>query len=310
MANNIDQELETIRTGRYGSDIRMAIHDAINKLNEAANDINEHPEKYTPAGAVGIVEFDPSISGVSLYDEELDEDGLLSLRYQFWHSMEGDFLPEGYFAEYAFGFIDETGTLIDDKTGFAINTEPGTVVMNALGNGCGVFFVYGAEGIQNSKKIGHLQAENNEWYIGYKAKHGIMIIIRDMSVEDQEMNSGVVIIGKTNNGDICYLGQTASNLRHASALNANVAAENDDFFARSVTFTFMPETETDYANVRTGQVGQTILCPIPTHNDDGKISYMEGIYAMPWSQFRGRDGAFVMNGKRYITNGYYAILDE
>lgn len=59
MANNIGPELETIRTGRYGSDIRMAIHDALDKLNTATLAIIDDPTKFVVEGAVGIATFDP-----------------------------------------------------------------------------------------------------------------------------------------------------------------------------------------------------------------------------------------------------------
>ena len=39
---NITIELETIKNSRYGSEIRMAIHDALDKLNYAAE--HHHPE--------------------------------------------------------------------------------------------------------------------------------------------------------------------------------------------------------------------------------------------------------------------------
>lgn len=34
MAVKIDTELEIIRSGRYGEDVRIAIHDALEKLNQ------------------------------------------------------------------------------------------------------------------------------------------------------------------------------------------------------------------------------------------------------------------------------------
>lgn len=34
MLANIDNELDVIKTGRYGSDIRMAIHSALKKVNQ------------------------------------------------------------------------------------------------------------------------------------------------------------------------------------------------------------------------------------------------------------------------------------
>lgn len=42
MSNNIDPELQTIKNNIYGHDIRMAIHDAIEKLWELAE--SKEPE--------------------------------------------------------------------------------------------------------------------------------------------------------------------------------------------------------------------------------------------------------------------------
>ena len=57
MASNIETELEKIKNGHYGSDIRMAIHDAIEKLNVAIGKIDEETPTYTRLGAIGIAEF-------------------------------------------------------------------------------------------------------------------------------------------------------------------------------------------------------------------------------------------------------------
>lgn len=67
MANNIGPELEQIRFGHYGSDIRMAIHDAIEKLNTATETLIEDPSKFIVEGAVVIATFAP-------YDESEEEE--------------------------------------------------------------------------------------------------------------------------------------------------------------------------------------------------------------------------------------------
>lgn len=61
---NITEELNTIKNSRFGSDIRMAIHDALEKLNYAAE--HQHPEP-TPGGgpmvSTGIAVFDLATTG-------------------------------------------------------------------------------------------------------------------------------------------------------------------------------------------------------------------------------------------------------
>ena len=181
-------------------------------------------------------------------------------------------------------------------------------VYNATGDGCGVFIVRGDRTVYN----GNLHGPNNQWYFGYMSKNGMMIIIRDMV---NEMNSGVIVIGKTNHGDPAFLGASATGLRHASALNAHIGAVNDITIdevanASKIQLSFLPETNATYANLSTGQVSQTVLFPVPTHGPEGEITYIEGLYCMPWSQYRGREGSIILHGRSYATNGYYALLDE
>jgi hypothetical protein len=61
---NITEELDIIKNSRYGSEIRMAIHDALDKLNYAAE--HQHPEP-TPGGgpmvSTGIAVFDLATTG-------------------------------------------------------------------------------------------------------------------------------------------------------------------------------------------------------------------------------------------------------
>lgn len=61
---NITEELDIIKNSRYGSEIRMAIHDALEKLNYAAE--HQHPEP-TPSGgpmvSTGAAVFDLATTG-------------------------------------------------------------------------------------------------------------------------------------------------------------------------------------------------------------------------------------------------------
>lgn len=248
-----------------------------------------------------------AIERFNLYDPDLGEEDLFNLRFDEWRKLEDFFDESVCYPEIGAGSYDEYGE-IDPSMSFAlVGSSSPLSIFNATGDGCGVFIVRDGS---LASYIGNLHGTNNQWYFGYRTKNGIMIIIRDMV---NEVNSGVLVIGKTNNGAPAFLGASATELRHASALNAHVASSDDlSLFeeGQKVGLSFLPETETAYANIRSGQVSQTVLCPVPTHGEDDKISYIQGLYCMPWSQFRGREGSIILHGRTYATNGYYALLDE
>lgn len=246
-----------------------------------------------------------AIQKYSLYDPELSAEDLFNLRFQFWKTLETFFDESVCYPEIQFSARDESGEVIFGNT---LELHDANDDYNpyyaSFCTGCGVFTV---KDDPYKTRIGNLEAENNQWYIGYTTNNGIMVVIRDMV---NELDSGVVVIGKSNSGVPAFLGRSAGDIRHASAIDAHVAAADDDVEAEKVRLTFLPETETTYSNVRTGQVGQTILCPVPTHNQEGRVSYIEGLYCMPWSQYRGAEGTIILHGRRYVTNGYYALLDD
>lgn len=191
--------------------------------------------------------------------------------------------------------------------GFCILTEGESTknVFNALGNGCGVTMLH--YGQSTTRYFGKLQAAGNQWYAAYKAKHGIMIVVRDVV---NDVDSGVIIIAKTNNGDLAILNKEAGEYKRYVGVDVNVWSMADDIECDNVCITFMPKHASGVANASDGQVTQTVLCPIPTHPSAGTISYLKGVYALPWSQYRESIGEMHINGATYLSNGYYAILDE
>lgn len=221
------------------------------------------------------------------------ESGITS--YSVLHSKPSDWDDEYYTKYYV------------SAQGFLILTEGADPkrIFNALGNGCGVTVLnYG----QNTARyFGKLTAEANQWYEAYKAKHGIMIVIRDVV---HEVDSGVIIFAKTNNGDLAILSKEAGEYKRYVGVDVNVWSMADDIECDNVCITFMPKHASGVANTSDGQVTQTVLCPIPTHPSAGTISYLKGVYALPWSQYRESIGEMHINGAAYISNGYYAILDE
>lgn len=68
---NITEELEIIKTSRYGSEIRQAIHDALDKLNQAAEKRPAPESGGVPVEAVAITTAAPTVEPI--YTEEVTE---------------------------------------------------------------------------------------------------------------------------------------------------------------------------------------------------------------------------------------------
>ncbi len=57
-----------------------------------------------------------------------------------------------------------------------------------------------------------------------------------------------------------------------------------------------------------GKDDYTVLIPFTTHAEFGAISYTPNAFYMPIAQYRDV-GLLMIEGKTYITNGYWAVLD-
>lgn len=318
MSNNIDPELNVIQNGHYGSDIRMAIHDAIEKLNKAAQAPHEETDTYTNLGIIGCAEFSSTIpEGIafSLYEEGKTDAELDQMACEFLWRLHDGALQNKMALEVDASIWDENG---DSVTGFCLDTvdssgNPEDKLIGFSRTGCGVFYLRNPLTPHGTPSIfrGNFEVENNLWEVGYITNYGAMIQIRNLDEDpDKSFLSGIIIIGKTNNDDICWVGKAADGYRWHTALNAFVLHESetgDPFDNRDVRLSFMPDSAETYTNVSSGMTNQTMLMPVPTQNNEGKISYMQGIFAMPWSQFRGNQGIISLHGKQYVTNGYYAL---
>lgn len=54
---------------------------------------------------------------------------------------------------------------------------------------------------------------------------------------------------------------------------------------------------------------QTVLCPVPSHGALGTPSFFEGVYWLPWAQYRS-PGVINVDGTKYASTGYLALKDE
>ena len=134
-----------------------------------------------------------------------------------------------------------------------------------------------------------------------KCSNGILITI------DRKKPGILILITKTNNGEVAavfnYSNET--NWRAVCAsVEVHVAAVGD--YGR---------TAADIKTLRWGarEKNQTQLVQFTTTPAEGTISYTPKAYYMPCAQGLVYDlyfGKFLANGKWYLTNGYWAIVDE
>lgn len=305
MANNIGPELNTIQNGKYGSDIRMAIHDAIEKLNTAAERCHPVPVPYNDLCILGSASFTSTIpEGIAhqLYDSEASSEELLDNVWEFLALMNDDiFSDKDCEAEPGIAF-DENG---DSHTGvfiFDYGSAYEHPILGFTNTGCGVAYVMSsdASSISDWKFIGNLIASNSHWEIGYKTQYGAMILIKNETTDE---NTGIVLIGNTSDGEIGWVGKSADAYRHHSAVDAFVATTGDDPDDDTVRFSFISGGNETYDNISDNMTNSTLLIPVPTMN----ASFLTGIYAIPWGQHRESEGVITIGDRQFITNGYYAL---
>lgn len=149
------------------------------------------------------------------------------------------------------------------------------------------------------------------WQTGYKTAHGIMILTTYADNSNVYKNNGIIILSKTNNGKLAMAMHSAYNTYQHSArdtcFGVQVAARDDDYSDLTHTLTFAAAAN-DYGQVLSQNENQTILCPTPTHSNPGETSIIEGVFMMPWAQYRN-EGIIQLGNKYYATNGYWALED-
>lgn len=112
-------------------------------------------------------------------------------------------------------------------------------------------------------------------------------------------NAANIIITKTNldkTAIVLTSGSESVNARFFT--NVRSVTRSDALPAQALTFTPI-------------SAGQTVLVPFTTEATDGVISYTPNAFYMPKGQYYGMGfGKFTADGKTYMSNGYWAILDE
>ena len=108
-----------------------------------------------------------------------------------------------------------------------------------------------------------------------------------------------VLLGKTNNGDVCVFMQTNQGYPNTGYTSAYGEAMR---FSSPFQFRYSAATDFSYTS-------QIVTCPIPTAPSSG-TSYIKNALALmvaPWNYYWGEVD---IGGVRYVTNGYLAISDE
>lgn len=218
-------------------------------------------------------------------------------------------------------WLGENGTVETDET-----DDSWYVLTDSDGNTIAKLHNYaGAEGtsytdptlfyVDSTHTVGFSNYQYSRYKTGYKTSKGAMIII-DRSGQSIGIGAGILIFGKTNNGKLAmvlkdptlyYSGTGGYPGYAATAYGAVTGARDDDISALTHGLTFGPNANT-YGSSESSGENQTVLCPTPTHSNPGETSIIEGVFMMPWAQYRN-EGEIKIGDKYYATNGYWALED-
>lgn len=169
--------------------------------------------------------------------------------------------------------------------------------------------------VDSTHTVGITSQQYIRYKTGYKTSKGAMIII-DYINGQGGTGSGILIFGKTNNGKLAmvlkdpakyYSGTGGYPGYAATAYGAVTGARDDDISALTHGLTFGPNADT-YGSSESSGENQTVLCPTPTHSNPGETSIIEGVFMMPWAQYRN-EGKIQIGTKYYASNGYWALED-
>lgn len=214
-------------------------------------------------------------------------------------------------------WLGENGTVVQEANGcYGLYDGDGVLIAN-LANYAGSAATQGLENyiaVDSSHTVG-FQCNYTRFKTGYKTSKGAMIIL-DGSDSSTHTGAGILIFGKTNNGEPAmvlkdpYVTNTASQAyiqNAATAYLALVGARGDDTASLNHSLTFYPYAHDVYPG--SSEENQTVFCITPTHSRYGETSIIEGVYMMPWAQYR-TESTIQAGNKHYVTNGYWAIEDE
>lgn len=125
---------------------------------------------------------------------------------------------------------------------------------------------------------------------GYKCGNGVFLVLNYSSQD----NKYSIIITKNNNSNVSF-----------------VFPDSFDYRNKVYCLTYTDAYPVTYYNVACSVAGQTVLSPFITNAGDNESSYMPYAFYIPFGEYVGRGYAkFTMNGKMYMTDGYWAVRDS
>lgn len=124
---------------------------------------------------------------------------------------------------------------------------------------------------------------------GYKCANGAFLVLNYLSQE----NKYSVMITKNNDGKVSFVfPDSYSNRSYVCCL------------------TYSDTFPVTYYTVAQSVAEQTVLSPFITNAPAGTTSYTPDAFYMPFGAYVGRGYAkFTMNGKMYLTDGYWVLSD-
>lgn len=134
-----------------------------------------------------------------------------------------------------------------------------------------------------------------------KCANGILITI------DRDSPGILILITKTNNGEV------AAVFNYSNSSNWRAMCGYSDVHVAAVGDYGQSAADIKTLSFTLKEKNQTQLVQFTTTPAEGTISYTPKAYYMPCTQGMVYDlyfGKFLANGKWYLTNGYWAIVDE
>lgn len=140
-----------------------------------------------------------------------------------------------------------------------------------------------------------LASSNNYLIYVYKCSNAVMFVFGDFSATSPNVGTnGIIIFTKDTNGKTGVI--AAENVPTSPQFRTSVYTDTGT----------MPAITTAW-----NASNQTQFIDIPTHPAAGAINYFPNAYYMPLGQLYNMGyGKFISDEKTYMTNGYFAVLDE
>lgn len=147
---------------------------------------------------------------------------------------------------------------------------------------------------------------------GYKARHGCIIPLKNVSSDTQLSNIFPLGFCKTHEGYTALIHSAGQSLGSNLSRGAYIHTYTSNYYRRLTTsgaalgFVINPPNSSETAVVPNAAF--TTMIPLPVFTSDAP-DYTENAYFLITRQSYGVNGSFTYSGHVYLTNGSIAILD-